>query len=100
MNLDINGYICDYIPGNKSKRARKGRCVGGISVYYKPELKNHVTVIEKQQCGIVWIKLSSVLFPFDEDIYLCNLYIPPVLSNVLKNSDIDIYDQIHTYQTI
>ena len=66
VNLDINGYICDYIPGNKSKRARKDRCSGGISVYYKSELKNHVTVIEKQQCGIVWIKLSSVLFPFDE----------------------------------
>ena len=73
---------------------KKGRCSGGISLYYKSELKNHITVLEKQQCGIIWIKLSSTLFPFAEDVYLCNLYIPPVLSNVLKTSDIDMYDQI------
>lgn len=94
--MDIKGYIHDFIPGNKSKRTRKGRYSGGISVYYKSELKNHITVLEKQQCGIIWLKLCSELFPFEDDVYICNIYIPPNLSTVLKTSDIDMYDQLET----
>ena len=93
-NFDIDGYVYDYIPGNKTRRSRKGRFSGGISLYYKSELENYITVLEKHQCGIFWIKLSSVLFPFDEDVYLCNLYNPPNSSNVFKSFDIDIYDQL------
>ena len=96
INLDINGYLSTHISGNKSQHTRKGRYSGGISVYYRTDLKNYVTVLEKQQCGIIWLKLSSALFPFDEDVYLCNIYIPPSTSNVLRHSDIDIYDQIET----
>ena len=96
MNLDIKGYLSTHISGNKSQRTRKGRYSGGISVYYRTDLKNYVTVLEKQQCDIIWLKLSSALFPFDEDVYLCNVYIPPSTSNVLRHSDIDIYDQIET----
>ena len=96
INLDINGYTSTHIPGNKSQRARRGRYSGGISLYYKTDLKTHITVLEKEQSGIIWIKLSSAIFPFDEDVYLCNLYIPPTASSVLKNSEIDIYDQLET----
>ena len=35
INLDINGYCCEHIHGNKSKNTRKGRYSGGISFYYK-----------------------------------------------------------------
>ena len=38
--------------------------------------------------------MSSALFPFDEDVYLCNLHNPPNSSNVFKSFDIDIYDQL------
>ena len=41
VNLDIDGYSCMHIPGNKSKRSSRGRCSGGISVYYKTELKTY-----------------------------------------------------------
>lgn len=44
----------------------------------------------------MWIKLSSVLFSFDEDVYFCNLYNPPSCSNVLKSYDVDLYDQLET----
>lgn len=95
-NFDINGYVCDFIPGNRTRRSRKGRYSGGISLYYRTCLKNYITVIEKQLHGIMWIKLSSVLFSFDEDVYFCNLYNPPSCSNVLKSYDVDIYDQLET----
>ena len=96
INLDINGYICDFIPGNKTRRSRKGRFRGGISLYFKSYLKNYITVLEKHQSGIFWIKLSSELFSFDDDVYLCNLYNPPSSSNVLKSFDIDLYDLLET----
>ena len=95
-NLDINGYICEFIPGNTTRRSRKGRFSGGISLYYKSYLKNYITVLEKHQSGIFWIKLSSELFSFDDDVYLCNLYNPPSSSNVLKSFDIDLYDLLET----
>ena len=96
INLDTNGYICDFIPGNKTRHSRKGRFSGGISLYYKSYLKNYITVLEKHQSGIFWIKLSSILFAFDDDVYLCNLYNPPSSSNVLKSFDIDLYDLLET----
>ena len=40
--------------------------------------------------------MSSVLFSFEEDVYLCNLYNPPRCSNEPKSYDIDIYDQLET----
>lgn len=94
MNLDIDGYSCVHIPGNKSKRSSRGRCSGGISVYYKTDLKIHISIVEKQQCGIIWIKLSSVLFPFNDDVYICHVYIPPTTSNLHKTMDNDLYDQL------
>ena len=96
INFDINGYVCDFILGNKTRRSRKGCYSGGISLYFKTNLKNYITILEKHQCGIKWIKLSSILFSFEEDVYLCNLYKPPSCSNVLKSYDIDIYDQLET----
>ena len=57
INLDIEGYLSTHISGNKSQRTRKGCYSGGISVYYKTDLKNYVTVLEKQQCGIIWLKV-------------------------------------------
>ena len=91
LNLDIQGYTCDHINGNKSTGAKKGRYSGGLSIYYKKCLKNKLKIVEKNQCGILWIKIQGELFMFDEDVYVCNLYIPPANSKVLP-PDVDIYE--------
>ena len=48
--------------------------------------------MEKNQCGILWVKIQSDLFRFEEDVYICNLYIPPSSSKVLNNQETDIYE--------
>lgn len=94
LNLDIQGYTCEHIFGNKSAGAKKGRFSGGISIYYKNCLKGKIKVLEKNQVGIMWIKISNDVFFFDEDVYICATYIPPSGSKVLKSQDIDIFEQL------
>ena len=50
-------------------------------------LKNKIEIVEKNQCGILWIKIRGELFRFEEDVYVCNLYIPPASSKVLTQYD-------------
>lgn len=53
-NFHINGYVCDFIPGNKTGRSRKGRYDGGISLYYRTCLKNYIT--------ITWYNVDQIVF--------------------------------------
>ena len=91
-NFDIQGYTCDHIFGNKSVGTKKGRYSGGLSIYYKNCFKDKIKIVEKNQCGILWVKIQSDLFRFEEDVYICNLYIPPSSSKVLNNQETDIYE--------
>ena len=57
FNLEIKNYTCEHLYGNKAENTKKGRFSGGISIYYKNNLKNHIQIIEKDQCGIIWFKM-------------------------------------------
>ena len=94
INLELNGYCSEHIPGNKSKNTKKGHFSGGISFYYKTELRKYVQIIEKNQLGIIWVKLSSELFSFQEDVYFCHIYIPPNNSKVFCTPEIDLFEQL------
>ena len=94
INSDINGYNSEHLFGNKSKNTTKGRYSGGIAFYYKNELKNFITIVEKQQFGLIWVKISADLFPFDENVYLCHIYMPPNDSKVFRSSQIDFFEQL------
>ena len=54
FNLQLNGFCSEHLFGNKGTRVRKGRYSGGVSIYYKCDLKRNIQVIEKLQCGIIW----------------------------------------------
>ena len=95
-NLDIDGYFSSHIFGNKSKNTRKGRYSGGISVYIKHELMKQVTVVEKQQHGTIWLKLSSAMFSFQDDVYLCHAYFPPANSNVFDVRQVDFHELLES----
>ena len=94
MNFDISGFHADFIPGNKSRNTVRGRHSGGLAVYYKNYLKNYISIVKKEQSGILWIKLSEELFPFDHDVFMCNIYVPPTDSKVFSSTNIDLYDQL------
>ena len=82
--------------GNKSPNTNKGRFSGGITVYFKSEINNKVSIVENSQCGIIWIKICKTIYNFEDDIYLCGAYIPPYNSKVLRQSGIDMFEIIET----
>lgn len=87
LNLDLNGYFSEHIYGIKSPGTVRGRHSGGLSLYAKNYLKNKIEVVEKNSNGLLWIKLSSDLFNFKNDVFICFVYIPPSDSKILKSSD-------------
>ena len=93
INSDIDGFICDHLYGNKSANTSRGRYSGGISVYFKHHLKNKITVIEKNQAGIIWIKCCKSLFNIGIDVYIGHIYIPPKNSS-LNTNNIDFFETL------
>ena len=69
----------------RATESKKSRLSGGISIYFREELKDTIVVVDKNDCGIIWIKLSNELFHFNEDVCLCYVDIPPTSSKVLKD---------------
>ena len=94
IDLEINGYQSEHVFGQKSHGVTKGRQSGGISVYFKNELKDNISIIEKHDFGIIWIKLSNTLFHFNEDVYICYVYIPPTSSKVRKDKDLEFFEEV------
>ena len=97
INLNIQGYSAEHLMGNKSHNTRKGRHSGGISIYYKSSLQGKIDIVEKHQCGIIWLKICKSIFHFNVDVYLCCTYIPPRESKVLSNNEIDIFSDLELH---
>ena len=96
MALEIEGYLSDHIYGNKSPNTNRGRFSGGISVYYKLDLKNRIKIVNKNPSGILWIKLDSDLFEFSENVYFCNVYNVPQTSTVINQDNFDFFEQLES----
>ena len=70
FNLELNGFQSFHIPGIKGNNSKQGRKSGGISMYYKTEYTVNIFVVEKFNNGIMWIRIASELFHFQEDIFV------------------------------
>ena len=93
-NFDISGFYCELVPGNKFRNTTRGRYSGGLAFYYKDYLKHFVSVVKKEQSGILWIKISEELFSFDQNVFICNIYVPSTDTKVFNSSNTDLYDQL------
>ena len=52
-------------------------------------------MVEKQQNGIIWLKLSKDhMFDSNHDVYICTVYIPPQASNVIDLNNFDFFENI------
>jgi hypothetical protein len=69
--------------------------VAGFRFITKRTLINTLSVIEQHNFGIIWIKISKCMFGFDEDVYICHMFIPdPPNSNVYATRDFDFFDKL------
>ena len=99
FNLDIPGYHAEHIFGKKSKHTKRGRFSGGISVYYKNELKNHIKLLETSCHGFIWLKIKKELLCFQEDVILGHVYFPGPNSKVSRQQgeEVDHFDLLENY---
>ena len=91
-DLNINGFNCEHIYGNKAQNTVKGRFSGGIAIYYKSYLSKYITVVYKKQEGLLWVKISPDILNTTKPAFICHVYIPPKMSTVLN--DVDLFDML------
>jgi len=91
-NLEIQGYESYHLFGNKAYNTRKGRASGGLSIYYKSELKTDISVVETIKSGIVCIRIDKKLFDSDNHVFICAIYIPPKNSRISNPNDHELFD--------
>ena len=90
-NIQINGYEHYNCPRLKCNKKAK-RDSGGIAIYYKQYLSNHIELIKCNQVGIVWFKISKSFLCVDNDAYFCVCYVPPEGSAVYRNSKSSLFE--------
>ena len=61
---------------------------------FRLDLKKYISVVESNQCGISWFKISKEFFPFDDDVFIYHTYIPPNISRVFSSADFDFFEEI------
>ena len=42
----------------------------------------------------MWVKLDQKLFTFDNDLYFCHIYIPPLNSKVIQDENFDFFESL------
>jgi hypothetical protein len=90
--LDIVGYECDHVYGRKF--ARRGRFSGGVSVYYRSHLKDYVSVIEKCENNLIWLKMNDCLFDFNCNVVIGCVYMVPDKGKASRREDTDLFEML------
>jgi exonuclease III len=87
FELDNYFKVCNSRPKNR----KNNRYYGGIVAFIKKNIKPGVKPLPITSSELLWLKLSHSFFGFEEDIFICYLYISPRYSNFSVTSD-SIFD--------
>ena len=87
QKVSIPGYELLRSEQTKQKKARRN--CGGVMVMYKSSLATGVTPVSSENKHFIWLKLNSIHFGLDEDIFACGLCLPP--SNSITGTKILIF---------
>ena len=84
--LNLEGFWDDSLVRPKCEKI--GRNSGGITVLVKSVLRKGIKVVHKSE-GILWLRLDKIFFNFEEDLYICAVYIAPMNSKnaIAKRTD-------------
>ena len=72
----------------RPKTSKIGRYSGGITLLIKTPLRPGIKIVHRSE-GIVWFRLNKEFFNFNEDLYICAVYISPQSSKnpIAKKTD-------------
>ena len=84
----------EYFPLNRKKC--KGPIKGGIGLFIRDNLRDFIKIRYDISSEIIlWCKLDKAYFGYKEDIYIGNVYIPPVGSSREKDLNIDHFKKLY-----
>ena len=89
--LQILGFKCFQVCRKKHKFGRKH---GGIAVFVHDSLLTGVSKIPSQGSDSIILKLNSVFFNLEEDIYLVFTYCSPANSSYTLRNELDFFSEI------
>ena len=67
-----------------------------FTVYVKNWLKDHVTIAEKKDYRLLWIKHSKTILKYDIDTYIGYLYSREKYSRIFRHEEVDYYELLET----
>ena len=69
------GYL--HVSICRKTNNKKGRASGGILVYYRKEVNNFFSKLDKSPENIIWLKLSKGLLKAPINFYIAGVYNSP-----------------------
>ena len=81
-SLNFSGYSIHRSDRKHNKIRHCGS--GGVVTLYRTNLEKGLSKLNSQSNDLMWLKLDKIYFNTDNDIYLCNCYIPPQNSSVTQ----------------
>ena len=86
QKCSINGY--NYFRSDRGDRHKcSKRAAGGVVTFFKSKFKNGISKCTSKISDFMWIKLDKNVFSLNNDIYVCNIYLPPNGSVVHMKND-------------
>lgn len=83
QHLEYQGF-CSFSSFRKSSNKRGH---GGVSILIKNGIRDKVAHIKSQSPNIIWCKLNKSFFGLKTDIFIANVYLPPLQSQKKLNED-------------
>lgn len=85
-SISLPGY--KFYPINR--KVSKGAARGGVGIFIRNEIRKHVKICkELSNENFLWCKIKHDYLGYDEDVFLCIVYIPPECSSREKRINID-----------
>ena len=90
-NIELNDFTC-YNFYRKFKHRKAKRNSGGIVIYVRNTIKTGISIAKNHYDTLVWLKLDKDLFGFQNNIFICGLYMWSDESPAAILNDIDVFN--------
>jgi exonuclease III len=91
-NIEIQGFCSVHLSRSKSKKCKKKKALGGISIYVKNQIRSGVKFLTHKTNDFIWLKMCRDFLGTKKDIYLCFIYNPPASSTYTQSLNEEILD--------
>ena len=78
--LNLESYFCI----SNCRSVNPSRLRGGLAVFIRSNLRRGIKVINKSHTDMVWLKLHKGFFNFEQDLFICGIYISPSSTSYMK----------------